>query len=262
MKKNLITAGIVQFDIQLGDVQGNLTRVTKQISRLAEKGVELVLLPEMWSTGFAYDQLRELADMTPDVLAALVRLAKAMNVAIIGSVPEKGRGVVYNTAYVVDRDGTVSTGYRKVHLFSPTGEDRRFKGGRQAVVVSTTLGPIGLMICYDLRFPELCRALCLRGAKIVAVPAQWPTPRIAHWKVLLKARAIENQLFILGANRCGRDSSIVYGGHSRIVSPWGEVLSRAGKGPASLTAVLDLDTIEKVRNQMPCLRDRVTEAYG
>jgi omega-amidase len=262
MKTNLIKTGIIQFDVQLGDVQGNLKRVTKQISRLAEKGVQLVLVPEMWSTGFAYDQLRELADTTHEVLAALARLAKAVKVAIIGSVPEKGRGVVYNTAYVVDRNGTVSPGYRKVHLFSVTGEDRHFKSGQQAVVVETTLGPIGLMICYDLRFPELCRALCCRGAKIVAVPAQWPTPRIAHWKTLLKARAIENQLFVLGANRCGQDRDMVYGGHSCIVSPWGEVLAKAGKGPANITAVLDLGTIERVRNQIPCLRDRVTEAYG
>jgi len=100
------------------------------------------------------------------------------------------------------------------------------------VVVETTLGDIGLMICYDLRFTELCRSLVLKGAQMVAVVAQWPAIRVAHWDVLLRARAIENQVFVFGVNRCGKDGALVYGGHSRIVSPWGEVLARAGKGAA------------------------------
>jgi predicted amidohydrolase len=118
------------------------------------------------------------------------------------------------------------------------------------------------MICYDLRFPELCRSLALGGAKMVAVMAEWPAERVAHWKALLKARAIENQLFIVGANRCGQDGDLVYAGHSRIISPYGDVLARAGKRPATLSADVDLSLVERVRRQIPCLQERMPEVYG
>jgi predicted amidohydrolase len=261
MTKQVIKAGIIQFDIRVGDVEMNVARAKRRMSNLARKGVDLVLLPEMWSTGFANDRLDELAETTPRVLDELIRLSKDMHLTIIGSLPEKGADGVYNTAYVVDRDGSVLESYRKVHLFSPTREDEFFKPGRKAVVVETSLGTIGLMICYDLRFPELCRTLALQGAKIVAVMAQWPAFRVAHWKALLKARAIENQLFIIGVNRCGEDDDLSYGGHSRIISPWGEVLTRTGKGPASVSAPIDVGFVDSTREQIPCLQDRKPQAY-
>ena len=169
---------------------------------------------------------------------------------------------MYNTAYVVDRDGTIVDAYRKVHLFSPTGEHRHFKPGRRAVVAETSLGPIGLIICYDLRFPELCRSLTFKGARIVIVTAQWPAIRVTHWHTLLVARAIENQLFVLGANRCGEDGDLVFGGHSRIVSPYGEILARAGKRPATLFATLQMKQVESYRKQIPALKERMPQAYG
>jgi predicted amidohydrolase len=148
-----------------------------------------------------------------------------------------------------------------VHLFSPTKEDRFFLPGREAVVAKTSLGTVGLMICYDLRFPEMCRSLVLKGAQVVAVVAQWPAVRIAHWDILLRARAIENQVYIVGVNRCGKDGDLDYGGHSRIVSPWGEVLARTGKRAATVAATIDLDQVEKIRKKIPCLKERVPEVY-
>jgi predicted amidohydrolase len=252
---------IIQFDIRRGDVEWNLGIAKRRIAALSKQGVELILLPEMWLTGFANERLKELSEKTPSVLEDLSGVAKKLRVALIGSLPEKGEDGVYNTAYVVDRDGSIAGVYRKVHLFSPTAEDRYFKPGRKAVVCQTSLGPIGLMICYDLRFPELGRYLALGGAKMVAVMAEWPAERVAHWEVLLKARAIENQLFVLGANRCGQDGDLVYAGHSRIISPYGEVLARAGKRPATLSAAIDLDSVERTRKHIPCLRERMPEAY-
>ena len=258
----LIKAGIIQFDVHVGNLESNLAMVKKRIASLAKQGVQLVLLPEMWLCGFANERLDHLSETTPGVLQELSQVSKKLHLTIIGTLPEKGAGGVYNTAYIVDRDGSVAGAYRKVHLFSPTGEDRYFKPGRKPVVCKTSIGPIGLMICYDLRFPELCRALALQGAKMVAVMAQWPAERAVHWKVLLKARAIENQLFILGANRCGADGDLVYAGHSRIISPYGEVMARAGKRPAVISADLDLDFLERIRKQIPCLKERMPEAYG
>jgi predicted amidohydrolase len=233
----------------------------RRILGLADEGAQLVLLPEMCSTGFVQSRLLTLAQTTPEVLEELAALAKGKKMVIIGSFPEKKEDKIYNTAYVIDKDGSVSDGYRKVHLFSPTGEHRFFQGGRQAVVSQTSIGPIGLMICYDLRFPELCRTLCLQGAKLIAVPAQWPAARVQHWDTLLRARAIENQLFVMGANRCGRDPVLEYGGHSSIISPWGEILAKAGVRAASISATIEFGLVEKTRNQIPCLQERVPEAY-
>ncbi|MBW2020818.1 MAG: carbon-nitrogen family hydrolase [Deltaproteobacteria bacterium] len=257
----LIKAGIIQFDIRRGDIESNLAGVKNRITTLAKQGIRLILLPEMWSTGFANKRLKELSDTTPRVLEDVCRVAKKRCLTIIGSLPEKGAKGIYNTAYVVDRNGSIAGIYRKIHLFSPTREDHYFEPGRQAVVSETSLGPIGLMICYDLRFPELCRSLALRGAKMVAVMAEWPAERLVHWEVLLRARAIENQLFILGANRCGQDDNLVYAGHSRIISPEGKVLARAGKRPAIISDTIDLSLIDKIRKQIPCLKERIPEAY-
>jgi len=262
MMTKIIRTAIIQFDIRLGDVESNLAVVRKRIATLAKQGTRLILLPEMWSTGFANDRLKEFSETTPRVLKDLSGIAKKLHLTIIGSLPEKKKAGIYNTAYVVDKDGSVADVYRKVHLFSPTGEDRYFKPGRKAVVSETSLGPIGLMICYDLRFPEFCRALALNGATLVAVMAQWPAERVTHWDTLLKARAIENQLFILGANRCGIDGNLAYAGHSRIISPYGEVMARAGKRHATISATIDLRVVERTRKYIPCLKERMPEAYG
>jgi predicted amidohydrolase len=257
-----IRAGIIQFDVCIGDVKRNLTTAKKHIFRLGHQGVQLVVLPEMWSTGFDNEHLQELSETTPGILEDLAGLSERLHLTIVGSLPEKRPDGVYNTAYVVDRDGSVAGAYQKIHLFSQTGEDRYFRPGHEAVVAKTFLGPIGLMICYDLRFPELCRCLTLRGAKMVVVMAQWPALRVAHWEALLKARAIENQLFVFGVNRCGQDSDLVYAGHSRIISPYGEIIARAGKRQTSLRADIDLRLVERTRIQMPCLQERMPEAYG
>lgn len=257
-----IRAGIIQFDVKLGDVDSNLKRVKQHIRGLADQGVQMIVLPEMWSTGFANQKLDRLAETTPGILDQISLFAKEAKTIIIGSLPEKVEGKIFNTAYLVDEKGTISATYQKVHLFSLTGEDQWFHGGRKGVVCQTSVGPVGLLICYDLRFPELCRALTLQGAKIIVVMAQWPDSRAAHWKTLLAARAIENQVFVLAANRCGQDDSLGYAGHSRIISPYGEVLARAGKKGASITAAIDFNLLDQCRKTIPCLKERVPEAYG
>ena len=261
MANAVFKTGVIQFDVHRGDVEANLSSVTRRLANLNTKGIHLALLPEMWSTGFENERLGELADTTPKILDQLSAWSRKTGTAIIGSMPEKKNKKIYNTAYVVDRNGSVLKGYRKIHLFSPTQEDRFFSPGHEAVVVKTSLGNLGLMICYDLRFPELCRALVLKGAQMVAVLAQWPAVRIAHWDVLLRARAIENQVFVFGVNRCGQDGQLVYGGRSAIVSPRGETLARTGRRAASLTATVNMNHIKTVREQIPCLRERIPKAY-
>ncbi|MBW1896535.1 MAG: carbon-nitrogen family hydrolase, partial [Deltaproteobacteria bacterium] len=154
-------AAVIQFDVRRGDLESNLATAKRRVMALSQKSVKLAVLPEMWSVGFANQRLKELSETTPRVLDELARLAKESNMVLIGSLPEKRGSTVYNTAYVVDADGSISGTYRKVHLFSPTGEDKYFQRGKRAVIAHTSLAPIGLMICYDLRFPELCRSLVL-----------------------------------------------------------------------------------------------------
>ncbi len=256
-----LKAAYVQLDIRLGDMAANLDSARKDLERLGGDGVKLAVLPEMWSCGFDNRNLAEHARRTPEFLDTLSGIAGRYGMLISGSMPEATEEGIYNTLYLVDADGSVAGTYRKVHLFTGTGEERYFLAGDRSVVCDTSIGPIGLMICYDLRFPEICRVLALKGAQIVVIPAQWPKIRVSRWDILAQARATENQLYVVGANRCGRDYDYQYGGHSIIVDPSGEVLAWAGDEPAIGVAEISFERLEKVRNHMPSLRERVPTAY-
>ena len=147
------TAGIIQFDVKTGDTEANLSTVFEKTDALTEKGANLVLLPEMWSCGFDNRRLGEHARELPAVLAAISEKARERRAVIAGTVPEKEGDAIYNTLFVIDRDGSVAGSYRKIHLFTPTGEHNYFSAGSAPVACDTSLGRIGLMICYDLRFP-------------------------------------------------------------------------------------------------------------
>jgi len=259
MKK--IPAGIYQFDIHMGAVDQNVKTALDGISRLSDQGAGLLVLPEMWSSGFDYPRLSAHAAETPKILDTLAKTASEKSLLIAGSLPEAEGDHIYNTLYVIDNNGKIAGSYRKAHLFSLIGEDRHLCAGDRPVICETDAGRLGLMICYDLRFPEFCRSLALQGAEIVIVCAQWPSPRIDHWDVLLRARAIENQLFMIGANRSGADGELLFSGHSQIVSPTGKVLAMTTAPDTTLTTTIDAAEIEQFRNQFNCLEQRVPSAY-
>ncbi len=257
-----IIAGILQFNVKTGDIDANLTSVINGIHRLGEKGAHLIVLPELWSCGFDYpSMIHAHAEKTPQLIEALSKLAQKHRMIIAGSLPEKSGDRLYNTMMVIDKDGTVAGQYRKIHLFSFIGEDKAFTAGNHAVVCDTSSGPIGLMVCYDLRFPELCRSLALQGARMVIVSAQWPESRIAHWNTLLQARAIENQIFIAASNRVGKEDDLVFNGHSQIISPDGTVLACIIDQPDGITAQIDFNEIDHNRNRFDCLKGRMPSAY-
>lgn len=191
----------------------------------------------------------------------LKKTAFANNILIAGSLPESTENNIFNTTYIVDTNGAVIGSYKKIHLFSLMEEEKYFSSGNKIVVCETSIGPIGIMICYDLRFPELCRSLALKGALVVLVSAQWPLVRIDHWNVLLRARAIENQIFIAAANGCGNDDGIKFGGHSQIISPTGNILAMAGADPCLKYAELNLKEISEFRNNIPCFMERAPHVY-
>lgn len=255
-----IKAAAVQFTIILGDIDANLLQARQALARLAAAGVELAVLPEMWATGFAYKQLNELAARTGDLVAELTELSRQYGMVIVGSLPEPHDGKVYNTAYVLDR-GKLAGTYRKIHLFSLMQEDRSFDAGDRWLLAETSIGKIGVFICYDLRFPELARRLALEGAEILVVPGEWPKPRDEHWRTLLRARAIENQCYLVAANCCGVVGKLDFFGMSLLVNPKGEVLAEGGYAPGEFVADLDFTAMAEWRAQIPCFADRKPELY-
>ncbi len=256
-----ITVGIVQLDVKRGDVDSNLAAGLNGLHELAAGGTDMAVLPEMWTCGFDNAHLQVHAGRTPEILQTLSVFAAEHHMMIAASMPEAAREGVYNTTFLIDQDGTPAGCYRKIHLFSPTGEDDYFVAGKQAGFFQTSLGNIGILTCYDLRFPELCRCLTDRGAHLMVVSAQWPAVRVEHWDILLRARAIENQLFVVAANRCGKDGRTRFPGHSQVISPFGDVLAAADHTPGVLRAEVDYARRSAARKAIPCLKQRVFEAY-
>ena len=256
-----ILVSAVQFNITPGDILSNRNKVFSALPRVADQGAQLAVLPEMWSSGYDYRRLATLATETPAILDDLRQETANLGLVVVGSLPELDEGKLYNTAYVVDRGELMGT-YRKLHLFSTMGEDRHLHAGNHSLVVGTSVGNIGVAICYDLRFPELFRKLALEGAEIVCIPAEWPKPREEHWQTLLRARAIENQLFIVAANCCRVQGKLDFCGLSRIISPLGNILAAAAEEDTELIAACDFSEMVKYREQIDILGDRRADIYG
>lgn len=258
--KPQLQAAAIQFNVKPGDVDANLGYVREALHRVAAQGGNLAVLPEMWSSGFAYKNLNDLALRTAGIVEELLELSLKLKLVIVGSMPEPNGDKVFNAVHVVD-NGRLAGVYRKIHLFSLLGEDRAFSGGDSALLAETSIGKVGVIVCYDLRFPELSRRLAVEGAQIICVPAQWPKPRQEHWRTLLRARAIENQLFVVACNACGTIGKLDFFGMSMIVDPKGELLAEASEDNMEIIAELDMQAVIDWRAQIPCFNDRKPELY-
>lgn len=256
-----LTAAVCQFDIAVGDVDKNVSTGLAAAENACKSGAQLVVLPELWSCGYDGEKIAAHARKTPEIIGFLAGLAKAYGAVIAGSLPEEANGRVYNTMFVVNTTGQVAGAYRKIHLFPLLNEDKWFAPGRQSVVLDCHGIPAGCMICYDLRFAEMGVHLAAGGARMIVVCAQWPAVRIDHWDTLLMARAIENQIFVVAANRCGADSDSGFNGHSRIIAPDGAILADAGQIPAHVSAELDFSVIDNLRTRFCPVAQRVPAAY-
>ena len=252
------------------DRDSNLKKTKRLLEKGLDRGAKLFALPENFS--FMGKEEREKLELAETLekgpsIDFLRNFASRNKVWIAGGTLPimAGEGKVYNRSIVIDSDGSISAFYDKVHLFDveiPGGERHKesdtVKGGDKAVTCETPFGVLGLTICYDLRFPELYRQLTAGGAKIIFVPAAFTKKTgEAHWEVLLRARAIENQIYIIAAAQHGKhnDERSTYG-NSMIIDPWGKVLARAEDGERVITAEVDLDYLESVRSNIPCLEQR------
>ncbi|MDE0886598.1 MAG: carbon-nitrogen hydrolase family protein [Myxococcota bacterium] len=260
-------AAIVQLN-STDDLPSNLERTRAATLEAAERGAELVALPE----NFAF--MRREGGAFPcaqgpdgELLAFLSELARESGTWLLGgSFPEliEGDSRVYNTSTVYSPEGQEIARYRKIHLFDVDlgahsyRESRRFAPGKSGVLAETPFGSIGLSVCYDLRFPELYRGYAVAGAHFIAVPSAFmPQTGKDHWAVLLRARAIESQSFVIAAAQCGQHSpDRASYGHSLIIDPWGRILAEGGDEPAIIEAECDLAELERIRREIPSVANR------
>lgn len=249
---------VAVIQLAYGDDESKPDR-TRRVADLvrAQRGADLVVLPELWPNGgFAYDTWEDGAEtLEGAVVSALREAARDLGATVhLGSFVERDdAGRLFNTSVLVAPDGAVLARYRKVHLFGfGDGEPKLLTAGVGPVVH----GRYGLATCYDLRFPEMFRALLDGGAEVLLLPAAWPAKRVGHWQLLARARAVENQCYVVACNTAGAHAGVPMGGRSAVVDPWGEVLAEAGDGEEVLVVDLDLDLVRSTRTSFPVLADR------
>ncbi|MEA3349483.1 MAG: carbon-nitrogen family hydrolase [Chloroflexota bacterium] len=258
-----LTISLAQMSFEFGQVEANFERVSEWIVEAAERGSDLVLLPELWASGYDLKNWPQYATALDDGLFPRVaELAHQNHIAVGGSLLETHGDRAFNSFVLFGPDGTRWGVYRKVHLFRLLNEEKWLDAGDELPLFETRWGDTGLSICYDLRFPEIFRNYALRGAKLILLVAEWPVTRIAHWSKLLQARAIENQFFVAAVNKVGTSKGVKLGGHSLIADPWGAPLVEGGDSEVLLTAELDFGEVEKARRFIPVFDDRRPDVYA
>lgn len=257
-----VTISLLQLAFEFGAPEKNFEKVTPLVAEAARRGSDIILLPELWASGYDLANWRNYASpLGEGDFAKMADLAVAYQCMIGGSLLELGDAKAYNTFVLYDRDGKLIQKYRKIHLFRLLEEEKYLASGGKLSVAELPWGKTGLSICYDLRFPEPYRQYAMNGVRLVLLVAEWPERRIKHWHTLLKARAIENQIFIAAVNKVGESMGARLGGRSMIVDPWGRELVYADTGETILTASINLEDVDKARKWIPVLKDRQENAY-
>lgn len=261
--KDRITVSLAQMSITRDDEEENFSKMSELTAEAARRGSDLVLFPETWdSGGVSTNAVSRATGLSDGIHARVGKLAKEHKLYIAGSnVTRMKNGKCGNVLTIHSSDGDLVADYTKVHLFRLMNEHIHLTAGERLTVADMPWGKTGLSICYDLRFPELYLAYALAGARLVLVPASWPHPRLNHWVTLLRARAIENQLFIVACNRAGTQGGAEFFGRSCVIDPWGEMLIEGGGCETLLTISIDLGIIDQVRARMPIFSDRNPAAY-
>ncbi|RSS66675.1 carbon-nitrogen family hydrolase [Streptomyces sp. WAC06614] len=256
-------ASLIQIAVHDGEsVASRRSRVAELVRE--QSGSDLVVLPELWPVGaFAYELFETEAEpVDGPTRAVMAEAARDAGVWLhAGSIVERaGDGSLYNTALVLSPEGELAATYRKIHRFGfDQGEAVMMAAGDSLTTVPLPGQDLtlGLATCYDLRFPELFRGLVDNGATAFVVPAGWPARRRAHWTLLNRARAVEDQAYVLACCSAGTHAGVEQAGHSLVVDPWGEVLAEAGPGEEVLTVDLDPKKIPETREAFPALKDRM-----
>lgn len=256
--------GLVQLEVVRKEKQVNFRNVERCLHDLCGKPhkPDIVVLPELWSTGYALESLTEISSFEGEEEAEFLGdMAKTYNVWFAGgSVACKTAKGITNRAQVIDRQGILRAYYDKVHLVPMFNEEQFLIAGDKVSVCEIDNVFVGLAVCYDVRFCEFIRSLPLLGAQLIIISAEWPESRISHWQVLIRARAIENQCFVIGVNAAGTGDG--HGGNSMIVAPDGEVLTQFGLEEDYQTVAVDIECVRRVRENVPVFSSRRPHMYG
>lgn len=257
----------------IDDKEENLRKASLMIAQGIKENVDFVVLPEMFNCPYSNDKFIEYAEVEKDseTLLKISNLACKNNVYILaGSIPEKEDDKLYNTSYLFDKDGNIISKHRKMHLFDIDVKGKiTFKesdvltAGDNFTIANTEFGKIGIGICYDIRFPELARIMAQKGALILFYPGAFNmTTGPAHWELLFKSRALDNQVYCVGvAPALNEDASYHSFGHSIITSPWGEIIAEASEKETLIISEIDLDEIKKIREELPLLKNKREDLY-
>ena len=247
---------LIQMEIKEKNCVGN-TEHGLQLLEEAAKQSDLVILPEIWTTGYSLGHLKE-ESVTLDgpLVQKICNIARKHNCSLLpGSLPVQKSGLIYNMLPAIDREGNIVSEYGKVHLFGMFEEEKFFAPGNSFSVFDLDGICCGSTICYDLRFPEFYRYLALQGAQFIVCPAEWPTRRGEGFDLLSRARAFENHLFMAAVNCVGSFKGDPFYGHSRIIDPLGHIIAEGGDREEIIYAEIDLEQIKKVRKNLNALDD-------
>ncbi len=252
---------VASLQMEINDEQSKKNRIELAEKLLTqEKEADLLLLPEIWNTGyFNFEKYEEESESLsgPSITAISEKAAEINSYVFAGSIVEEDEGDYYNTSVMLNPEGEIIATYRKLHLFGyGSAETEVLTPGEEVVTVDTELGTLGLSTCYDLRFPELYRKMLDQGAEIFLITSGWPFPRVDNWKTLNKSRAAENLSYLISCNCAGNCQGTQFLGHSMIVNPWGNTIASSAHRPTVVKAEIDLEKVEHVRNEFPSLQDR------
>ncbi|KGR86576.1 MULTISPECIES: carbon-nitrogen family hydrolase [Lysinibacillus] len=255
---------VFQMELEVGKPEENRRIIESWLEANYSDDLDVIVLPEMWSTGYALEELREICKVDGNQsIEFLQSLAKKFNVNLIGgSIAVLEGKDIYNRAVVVNRMGEIVHVYDKMHLVPMLNEPKFLTGGHNQVEVFELEGvKMGVIICYDLRFPEIIRDLALQGIQVLHIVAEWPLARETHWNTLIRARAIENQMYVVSSNVTGIKLGVVFAGCSQIVDPWGDIVQKLDQEVGEIRATLDFEKVLQIRREVPIFETRVPEKY-
>ncbi len=254
---------VAQFEIKIGFPVKNIDKGLAFVDQAIQQQARLIVLPELWTSGYDLENCNRYILINQDVLAELHSRSNQSNILIGGSYITQDAVGYRNTFYLIQPNVTGMAEYHKIHLFRQLKEPQFFMPGSAVTIRDTPLGRAGFAICYDVRFPEMFRAFCRQRVELILIAAEWGLQRTAHWRNLLRARAIENQAFVLAANSVGPLLDTAAAGYSTVIDPWGEALVEAdGSEEKLLMTDIDLDAIKTAGEKIPSRDDARNDLYA
>ena len=255
-----IRTGLIQREITPHDPAGNLLSTLEMLGRVADQEVDIFVLSELWSTGLVDPTDGSSTSLAETIDGPTIESLREFCVEhdahiLAGTLPLRQGKHLTNTALMIDPSGEIILKYSKIQLFTPMGENKVYHPGSELSACEINGVGVGVLICYDLRFPGLCRRLAHAGCELIIVPALWPEPRIEAWELMLRARASENQIYIVGANGLLSQNGMFFPGHSMMVGPMGDAINSPEMRESAIVRTLDLERVRDTRRTLCYLDD-------